>query len=170
MRMRRLPCWFATAVVLVAHNAAAYAQVDADTLKAAFIYNFAVYTTWPIPLRDATTLTACVDRTSTLVPALRALAGKKVQARSFAVRETGTDASPDACDILIVAPRVPVAAPTVRGLLTVCDCNDERDASGATISLVREGDRLRFDVDRDEAAAAGLSLSSKLLRLARTAP
>jgi len=170
MRMRNLPCWFATVVVLVAHNAAAYAQVDADTLKAAFIYNFAVYTTWPAPLRDATTLTACVDRTSTLVPALRALAGKKVQARAFAVRELRTDARVDACDILIVAPRVADEVRTEQGLLIVCDCDDERDASGATISLVREDDRLRFDVDRDEAAAAGLSLSSKLLRLARTAP
>lgn len=170
MRMQRLPCWFAAIVVLVAHNAAAYAQVDADTLKAAFIFNFAVYTTWPAPLRDATTLAACVDRTSTLVPALRALEGKNVQARSFAVREVGTDARADGCDILIVAPRVPDAVPTAPGLLVVCDCNDERDASGATISLVREGDRLRFDVNRAEAAAAGLSLSSKLLRLARAAP
>ena len=163
--------WLATAIALVAHCAVARSQVDADTLKAAFIYNFAVYTTWPMPARDPATLILCVDGPSALSPALRMLAGKVVHHRPLAVRETvpaGADAGE--CDILIVGPATPVPAPPARGLLTVCDCGDARGASAAMIALVREGDRLRFDVDRQQAAAAGLSLSSKLLRLARIAP
>jgi hypothetical protein len=169
MRMRR-SSWLATAIVLVAHCAVARSQVDADTLKAAFIYNFAVYTTWPTPARDPATLTLCVDGTSALSPALRMLAGKVVQHRSLAVRETVPSEDAGECDILIVAPATPVPAPPARGLLTVCDCGDARGVSAAMIALVREGDRLRFDVDRRRASAAGLSLSSKLLRLARIAP
>lgn len=35
------------------------------------------------------------------------------------------------------------------------------------VTLVREGDKLRFDIDNKEALRRHLSLSSKLLRLAR---
>jgi hypothetical protein len=170
MRTQRFSRCFATVVVLASCCTTAHAQVDAETLKAAFVYNFALYTTWPTPLRDAAMLTVCVARTSTLLPALRALEGKKVQLRSLAVREIEADARPNACDILVVTPQGPKGLPTDRGLLTICDCNAEGHPSGATIGLVREGDRLRFDVDRNAASKAGLSLSSKLLRLARNAP
>lgn len=163
--------WLAIVVALVAQGADARAQVDADTLKAAFIYNFAVYTTWPAPARDAHAITLCVARDSDLAPALRELAGKSVQRRSLVVNEIDAGARrADECDILIVAPTGPETTSPERGLLTVCDCDDQPGAAGSTIALVREGDRLRFDVDRRLAAAAGLSLSSKLLRLARNAP
>jgi hypothetical protein len=47
-------------------------------------------------------------------------------------------------------------------------CDGPRYAcNGAVITLLREGDRIRFDVDTVRARARGLSLSSKLLRLAR---
>jgi hypothetical protein len=58
------------------------------------------------------------------------------------------------------------AAPAERGVLTVCDCS-EAPASGI-IALVREGTRLRFDVDLEAADAAHITLSSKMLHLART--
>ena len=165
------PQWFALLVALAAPGADARAQVDAETLKAAFIYNFAIYTTWPSPPRDIGSIMLCVERTSTLVPALRELAGKAVQQRALAVREIDVpDAPLERCDILITTPDRPAPATIERGLLTVCDCEGLPASPGSTIALVREGDRLRFDVDRQAAGAAGLSLSSKLLRLARNTP
>lgn len=170
MRARRSHL-LALLVALAAQGADARAQVDAETLKAAFIYNFAIYTTWPPPPRDVVAITLCVDRTSTLVRALRELAGKRVQQRTLTVREVDATAAPLAgCDILITTAARPGPAPAERGLLTVCDCDGLPASTGSMIALVREGDRLRFDVDRQAAEAAGLSLSSKLLRLARNAP
>lgn len=145
----------------------AHAQVNEDTLKAAFVYNFALYTTWPTPVRDATALTVCVPRTSTLAPALRALSGKSVQTRVLTVREIDVEESGSGCDVRVASGSTAASIPREPGVLTVCDC-DDIETSGAVVTLVREGSRLRFDVDLDAASASGLSLSSKLLKLART--
>jgi hypothetical protein len=159
---------FALMAALLGCCGLARAQVDEDTLKAAFVYNFALYTTWPMPVRDATALTVCVPRTSTLAPALRALSGKSVQTRVLTVREIDVEATGSGCDVRVAT--VSTAAPMKReaGVLTVCDCDDTIETSGAVVMLVREGSRLRFDVDLGAASASGLSLSSKLLKLART--
>lgn len=147
----------------------AHAQVDENTLKAAFVYNFALYTTWPMPLRDATALTVCVRRSSALAPTLRALAGKPVQERALMVREIDdTDKANIGCDVQVAGAPDTDRMPHALGVLTICDCNEDHDARGAVVLLVREGTRLRFDVDLGAASASGLSLSSKLLRLART--
>ena len=148
--------------------ATARAQVEEETLKAAFVYNFALYTTWPTPPRDAARLTVCVRRTSTLAPALRALAGKPVQARRLAVRELEGGDGAGGCDVRIVEPQADGETRREPGVLTVCDCGEGPDMHGAVVALVREGNRLRFDIDVGAANASMLSLSSKLLRLART--
>jgi uncharacterized protein DUF4154 len=152
--------------LLLACCANARAQVDADTLKAAFVYNFVLYTTWPVPLRDTAVVTLCVRSTSTMAPALQALAGKRVDTRKLAVRAIGAGAAGDGCDVRIVdsGEGAPSAAP---GVLTICDCSDDAAAEGAMIALIREDTRLRFDVNRGAAESARLSLSSKLLHLAR---
>lgn len=145
----------------------AHAQVEEDTLKVAFIYNFALYTTWQAPLRDATNLTICVQRTSSLAPALHTLSGKVVQQRMLVVNEIASDNVHAGCDVRVVeSARARIGHEP--GVLTVCDCGEEDDARGAVVMLVREGSRLRFDIDVTAASASGLSLSSKLLHLART--
>jgi hypothetical protein len=155
------------AALLLAGSSGARAQVDADTLKAAFVYNFALYATWPAPMRDASELTVCVPARSTLAPALDELAGKPVESRRLAVRGVDAYAPGDGCDVRIVDSDIPLA-PAERGVLTVCDCSEAPAPSGEIIALVREGTRLRFDVDLGAADAARITLSSKLLHLART--
>lgn len=156
----------AIAALLLAGSAGARAQVDADTLKAAFVYNFALYTTWPAPLRDPGALTVCVPARNTLAPAIRALAGKPVEERRLSVRDVAGYAPGDGCDVRIVDADV-AAAPAERGVLTICDCDEAAAPSGDIIVLVREGTKLRFDVDLGAADAARITLSSKLLHLAR---
>jgi hypothetical protein len=145
----------------------AHAQVEEATLKAAFVYNFALYTTWPTPLRDAATLTICVQQASPLAPALHALAGKAVQQREVVVKEIDANGAHVSCDVQVAESSAGARLWHEPGVLTVCDC-DDGDARGAIVSLVREGARLRFDIDLAAASSAGLSVSSKLLHLART--
>jgi ABC-type amino acid transport substrate-binding protein len=157
----------AIAALLLAGSTGARAQVDADTLKAAFVYNFALYATWPAPFRNASEITVCVPARSTLAPALGELAGKPVDARKLAVRNVEAYAPGDGCDVRVVDAAL-AAAPAERGVLTVCDCSEAPAPSGGIIALVREGTKLRFDVDLAAADAARITLSSKLLHLART--
>jgi len=110
-------------------------------------------------------LTLCIAKTSSLAPALRALEGKPVQSRELVLRELETGSASKGCNILVLGPEAP-ASPEP-GILTICDCADHDATHGTVIALVREGDRLRFDVDLGAANASKLSLSSKLLRLAR---
>ena len=157
----------AIAALLLAGSTGARAQVDADTLKAAFVYNFALYATWPAPVRNVSEITVCVPRRSTLAPALDELAGKRVDARKLAVHEVDAYAAGDGCDVRVIDEKIP-AAPAESGVLTVCDCSETPAPSSGIIALVREGTRLRFDVDLGAADAAHITLSSKLLHLART--
>jgi hypothetical protein len=150
------------AAALLIGAALAHAQVDEATLKAAFVYNFALYTSWP---GEPRALTLCIAGTSSLAPALHALEGKPVQSRELVVRDLETSASSTGCNILVLDAEAPASQEP--GVLTICDCADHEGVRGTVIALVREGDRLRFDVDLGAANASKLSLSSKLLRLAR---
>jgi hypothetical protein len=113
-------------------------------------------------------LTICVQRTSTLAPALSGLVGKPVQQRALLVKEIDFNGSHVGCDVQISESSGSGQLWHEPGVLTICDCDEDDDASGAVVRLVREGTRLRFDIDLAVAGASGLSLSSKLLHLART--
>lgn len=52
------------------------------------------------------------------------------------------------------------------GVLSIADGGDSA-RNGTVITLVRDGTRIRFEIDSSTADEAGLSLSSKLLRLAK---
>jgi hypothetical protein len=167
--MRALPALarFALAAALVARAAGAHAQVDAGTLKAAFVYHFVQYTTWSAPTRADAALTLCVPARSPLAAPLAAIDGKPAERRTIRVRDVAAHAAGDGCDVRIVDTASPPPAGEA-GALTICDCGDELATMGSVIALVQEGTRLRFDVDLDAAQKAHLSLSSKLLHLART--
>jgi hypothetical protein len=167
--MRALPALarIVLGAAFFARAATAHAQVDAATLKAAFVYHFVQYTTWNTPTRDAAALTLCVRAASPLASALRTIEGKSAGMRAIRVRAVEAHVADGGCDVRIVdtGESAPLAE---AGVLTICDCDDASARNGAVIALVQEGTRLRFDVDLGAAGSAHLALSSKLLHLART--
>lgn len=159
-----------TVLALVAALAAAWntrAQVSEEELKAAFVYNFALFTEWPPDaLPDGQALLVCVTPDERQLEALRRLQGRTVAGHPIAV--TAAAGEDDRCHVVLYDSDAHVlpAGTAAAGALTVCDgpqyaCHD------AVITLAREGERIRFDVDAARAKARRLSLSSKLLRLAR---
>ena len=157
---------------LLAVSWPAPAQVRDVDMKAAYIYNFAQFTTWPEnrPRPPGAPLSVCADRASVLWPALLAYNGKPVSGRAWQLLDA--DARPGAagCDILVLGRAAgAVPAPAVPGLLVVRDgaAGAGTTAAAVTITLIDDDEQLRFDVDTREAARSGLRVSSKLLRLAR---
>lgn len=166
----------------------ASAQVAEAELKAAFVFNFIAFVTWPDdhrPTDDA--LSLCVRSGSTLAQALGRLDGKATDGRRIAMRTLTSAEQVAACDVVVVdagqssdaaaeAQDAIMPAGSSRpwppawwrrdGVLSVADGGDSA-RNGAVITLVREGARVRFDVDSAAAERAHLTLSSKLLRLAR---
>jgi hypothetical protein len=164
----------AVAAGLVGHLHAQTPPVSEEEIKAAFLYNFAKYVKWPAhafpeaKLRICTLSDASFTRKVDLV-----ISGERVDGR--AVVRPPTPPLQDlarACHILFVAsaeqPRVAevLAAVHRAPVLTVGEAEAFR-ARGGMITFVKDGDRVRFDINQTEAERVGLAISSRLLRLAR---
>lgn len=165
MKRSRLGCAL-LGLALAALPLALPAQVVAEAeLKAAFIYNFALFTEWPPGALDGDgPFLICIAPGSPLRGALARLAGQALHGRRLALLPVaGAVWSEPRCHLAVLDGGAPPESR--RGLMTVA--NGEAPA-GAVITLTLQDEHLRFDVDADAARRAGLTLSSKLLRLART--
>ncbi|RME61590.1 MAG: YfiR family protein [Alphaproteobacteria bacterium] len=142
-----------------------------DLIKAAMVFNFMRFASWP-PARFAgpdSPLRLCVRDDSYIADALAAMDGKNLGQRHLRVRRLAAHAQFFAgCDLAFLtgadADAVPLRALGDAGVLTVAD--DDAAHADAGISLLRFGRQLRFEVNSDAAARAGVVFSSKLLRLA----
>jgi hypothetical protein len=141
----------------------ARAQVRAAELKAAYIYNFAMFTTWPEGPGAHAPLTVCANADSALWPSLQALAGKPVNGRPWVVADLANLRGAH-CDLAVLAGAAERPAQPAPGVLVVRDGAGQ----GAAITLIDDDEHVRFDVDTQEAAKSGLRFSSRLLRLARS--
>ncbi|NMG77376.1 YfiR family protein [Aromatoleum diolicum] len=146
------------------------ADANEAALKAAFLYNFALYTEWP-GLGPAFEI--CVVGRDGLGEALDALGSKAVAGRPIRIRRLAGTAVPEECNLLFLAlaeagepAKLPALRPS-RPLLTVAEMG--ADVTGkAMLQLALEQGRLIFDANQTAAHAAGLRFSAKLLRLARS--
>lgn len=148
----------------------AYAQADLYSLEAAYIYNFTEFTMWPAAPAGGTSLTVCVSTHSPLGATLAKLDGRAVASRAWSVKPIADNAALPACNVLIVDDPASIAlakAAPALPILVVRTADSDGGDSRSVITLFREGDRLRFDIDNTEAVRRRLGLSSKLLRLAR---
>lgn len=143
---------------------------DAEAeLKAAFLYNFALYTEWP---QLGATFGICIAGKDELGLALDALARKAVAGRPVHLQRLDNGDVPDACNVLFIGggEATPLAdlPPRLSGrpILIVVE-NEHSYSAGAMLRLTREQGRLTFDANQTAARNAGLRFSAKLLRLAR---
>jgi hypothetical protein len=175
MRARVRSALAATVLIAIglAHPAAQVASVDEGDIKAAFLYNFTKYIEWPHGALDAGEFRICVMGEGTFVTNLEGIiAGESIDGHPVAVRRPTSAEEARSCHILFLEDFEPERAHALIGslkhaaILTVGDTPDFL-ASGGMIGFVREGGRMRFDVDTAAAQRAGLSVSSRLLRVAR---
>jgi hypothetical protein len=142
------------------------AQVDGVDLEAAYIFNFAMFTTWPDGGARGP-LVVCAQPDGPLWPSLQALNGRPVNGRPWSVTDLSHPKAAH-CDIVVLARTVQQPALPAAGVLVVRDgLVRDHDGHGAAITLVGDDEHIRFDIDTREAARCGLRFSSRLLRLAR---
>lgn len=165
----------AVATLAVLSTDLALAQsTTAPVLKAAFLFSFVKFTEWPrTALPPGRQLSLCVVGDTAVADALQqTIEGHTVDGRQLTVRILEPDGSPESCNLLYVsASEVArsgslLASAKAGPIFTVSDA--ERFAeSGGVAQLVREGDRMRFTVNLGAARRARLTLSSRLLSLAK---
>lgn len=145
-------------------------------IKAAFLYNFAKFVTWPADsfAGPGDPIAICVVGPGPFGQWLDdAVRGKAIEGRSLAVRHISNVAEASACHILFVGSGEEkgwlsrLARLGKTGILTVGE-SDEAGAAGAIINfrLESEGNRVRFEIDTGVADPQRLQISSRLLNLA----
>lgn len=179
--MTRRVCLLAMLTMLCARVAASGdGDERAARIKSAFLVNIARFVEWPADSArgKADEVVFCIWREAAQAIDLSAMRDKRIGRRSLRVRRLDALGDLDDCHALFVpASRLrqfhsQASAERRQGLLVVTDLTtegaDERLSPGvAMIALVREGARIGIDIDLAAARAAGLRISSELLKLAR---
>jgi hypothetical protein len=144
-------------------------------VKAAYLYNFARFVEWPAaaPHRQSeATLDICVlgqDPFGTRLDAM--MADATVRGRKLATRRLTSATAAAGCHVLFVSASerqevTQILATLARAdVLTVSDM-PEFVRLGGMLQFVVQGNRVRFDVNLAACEAAGLRVSSDLLRVA----
>jgi len=144
-------------------------------IKAAFLYNFTLYTEWPaasFPKADSPIMLAVVGEDPFGTELDAAVRGKTVRGRAIEVRRYAEAADALPCHLLILDSAHARNLPQLlRRLeeplpLTVGETEDFTRVGGA-IRFFIEGNKVRFEVNTDAVARARVKMSSKLLSLAR---
>ena len=142
-------------------------------IKAAFVLNFVRYVEWPDTHRTPP-LRVCILQPDPFRDRLDALVnGERWQGAAIDVRRVTDLRRSSDCHLLYVpeaaARRFPNALSAVAGqpILTVGE-HERFLEQGGMIRLFREENRVRFSINQRAADAAGLTISSRLLRLARS--
>ena len=171
----RARCLITTAVVCCCLGPFVQAQpatpIEAN-VKAVYLFNFVKYVSWPAATeRSDPDVRICVTANDAFFTLLQAtVQGEEIDGRPLQpVALDGLDAAAT-CHILYVGDsqtldaKAWLTAVKGRQVLTVADgaLNDD-----TVIAFVREDNRIRFDISRASASRRGITVSSKLLRLAR---
>lgn len=163
----------AVAVFLPAPGASAQ-DVAGPSLKAAYIYRFALFTEWPAgTLPETGPLTMCVVGDPDVRDALeRAVRGVTVADRTVAVTFDRRGAPSSPCQVLYVS-----AVSSAQAARLVAGVNEERvltisdlagfNRIGGIAEFFYEAGQLRFAIEPEAVKQSGLLLSSRLLQLAR---
>ncbi|CAB3675810.1 YfiR family protein [Paraburkholderia rhynchosiae] len=171
VRIRIIAACFVFASPLLAQTSVD-AQVDLSALEAAYIFNFAQFTDWPSGRPTDNLLSVCVDQDSPLGQALAKLDGKHTGKQAWRVRPLSRVEKPVDCHLAVLTASTALTS-AVKALLTsdapvVIVSEADATEQGWVIRLVRDGDHLKFDINVSEASRRRITLSSKLMRLART--
>jgi len=155
--------------LMLASSPARPADAEEESLKAAFLFNFAQFVTWPAP--PGADFNLCI-RGPERFAAADSLTGKPVAHARIRVVHSPPDAALVTCHMLYLDSAAAEEIDTIQTALRsapVLTVGDSPGASqrGVMINLVLEGQRIQFDVNKESADRAGLRISASLLRLAR---
>ena len=177
---RFLPVCLLVAMLLVGHGelrcregAATQAESLEYRVKAAFLLNFTKFTEWPeSAFVDAKTpLSICILGSDPFGHVLdQTIEGEVVNSRKLVVQRIQSPPAAKACQVLFAARleegTSQILSTVGPGVLTVGE-DETFVRGGGMIRFLIEAGRVRFDINQTAAEAAGLKLSSKLLKVAR---
>lgn len=145
-----------------------------DKIKAAFVFNFIKFVSWPDKTFDSADapIQLCVWGTNALEGALESLRSKTAKNRKIQVLYTQKAGDALGCHLLFIARhnattlRDIIDQTSEKNILTISDIKGFAQ-SGGIIGLFRSEDQMRFAINVDAARRSGLRITSQLLKLAK---
>jgi len=162
----------AVAVALLGVAPASSQSAEEYQIKAAFLYNFAKFIEWPHSAFTGDTMDLCVLGSETFASTLETVVSdKKLQGKRPAVRRVSRGNETRTCHILFVDHAQEWQVPAILSLLRDAPVLTVGEADGfanrgGVINFLMEHKKVRFEINADAAARAGLQISSQLLKLA----
>ena len=168
----RLFCSLAVAALL--HHPALAQRVSEPEMKAVFLYKFTDFIEWPANgPQPPDSFRLCVIADSQMTATIdRTMKGESVNGRPIVTVLTPAADEVRQCHILFVGrgemtrAQSSLAAVRDHPVLTVGE-SDGFLSQGGTIWFVMADNRVRFDINIEHAKRAGLTISSRLLQVAR---
>jgi uncharacterized protein DUF4154 len=166
-------CWISIGGEPKAH--AASAPAPEYLIKAAYIYNFAMFVEWPVDafLKESSPIVIGILGADPFGPAIdQIVQDKKIDKRPLVVKRLHWGQEFKDCHILFISTaetaRVAEVVNQLKAFPTLLVAESPGlSKQGATINFVVEDNKVRCEVNVDAAKRAGLSISSKLLNLAK---
>jgi hypothetical protein len=140
------------------------------SMKATYLYNFALYTEWPEDTGN--TLNLCLLGGERFGGAINQIQGKLVNQRRLNVYQVSGPKAVQGCQMVFIGEQESQYAQRMINsladtpVLTVTDGFVPLN-SGVIVSMVVEERKIAFNINASAARRAKLNISSKLLRLAR---
>jgi len=144
-------------------------------LKAAFLYNFTKFIEWPtnrFANANAPFVVAVAGNSSSTIELEKIATERKVNGRKLIIKTVKTPEDAKDAHVLFVSATEDsrfenwLAAAHGAGVLTIGE-SESFFKQGGIINFVLEGEKIRFDLNIDQAEAAGLKVSAQLQKLAR---
>lgn len=149
-------------------GAVAEQPVSEVQVKAAFLFNFARFVTWPAAERPVAICIA--DNPPLIAVATEIVRDRMIEGRPVIARALPAAASANGCDLLYLgdlkADDAAAILSRVKGPVVTVGETPRFLRDGGMVRVFLEGNRMRFQVNRRQTDAAGLKISSQLLDLA----
>jgi YfiR/HmsC-like len=142
-------------------------------VKAAFLINFPKYMDWPATAFATATnpvIIAVSGETKVAGELEKIIAGRIVNGRGIVLKRLAAGESPGVCHILFISAAEQKYSPSLiaklkRGVLSVGESDDFLE-HGGIINLTRHEQKISLEVNLTAATAAGIKISSQLLKVA----
>jgi len=152
--------------------ASAHASIRSEyEVKAAFLYNFTRFVSWPRGEDASEALDVCIFGEDPFGDLLDPIRGRKSQGRELKLRYPDNIEGLAGCDVLYIGQS---QARNLDELLDVARQNRALTVSdlpdfvrkGGIVGYVKQGNVIRFEISLEAANEAGLTINSRLLELA----
>jgi len=159
-----IACWL-TQPAIANNNTVA----DKSAVVAAFLYNFALFTEWPVLPADEFRI--CIMGSDPVLAALEPIKKKQIKEHLVSITSISTTKQANACQIVFVGKSAHASIEDLTKqigkapILVVSEANGY-DPKSVIISLVTQQGRIAFNINHTAAMENSLTLSSKLLKLA----